>query len=69
MASVAFDREKRIRALEELRRRQIVDEASLSPTERLDRAEELLALAWSIHGPPREEPWSLLAARRAKRSR
>ena len=66
---MAFDREKRIRVFDELRRRQIVDEAALTPTERLSRAEELLALARSIHGAPREEPWSLLAARRAKRSR
>jgi hypothetical protein len=63
---MAFDREKRIRALAELRRRQIIDEASLSPTERLLQAEELLALAWSLHGPPPEEPWSVLANRRAR---
>jgi hypothetical protein len=62
-----FDRERRTHALAELRRRQIVDEASLSPTERLLQAEELLALAWSLHGPPPEEPWSALAARRARK--
>ena len=70
---MAFDREKRVRALTDIRRRQIVDEASLSPTERLLQAEELLAMAWSIHGPPREEPRPLflarLAARRASRTR
>lgn len=69
MANMAFDREKRIRGLVELRRRQIIDEASLSPTERLLQAEELLALAWSIHGPPPQAPWSVLAARRAARTR
>ena len=63
---MAFDPQKRTRALEELRRKQIVDEAALSPTERLQQAEELLALAWSLHGPPREEPWALLAARKVK---
>lgn len=66
MLLMAFDREKRIRALAELRRRQISDEASLSPTERLSQAEELLALAWSLHGPPPDEPWSVLASRRAR---
>jgi hypothetical protein len=40
---MAFDREKRARNLAELRRRQVLDEASLSPTERLAQAEELLA--------------------------
>lgn len=65
--AMAFDREKRVRALAELRRRQVMDEASLTPTERLMHAEELLALAWSIHGPPPEQPWSLLAARQARR--
>jgi hypothetical protein len=69
MRTMAFDREKRARNLAELRRRQVLDEASLSPTERLVQAEELLALAWSFHGPPPEEPWSLLAARRATRPR
>lgn len=62
-----YDPERRARALAELRRRQIVDEASLTPTERLEQAEELLAVAWSLHGPPAEEPWSMLAARRARR--
>lgn len=65
---MAFDREKRIRLLEALRRRQVIDEASLTPTERLLQAEELLSLAWKMHGAPPEEPWSLLAARRAKRT-
>ncbi len=65
---MSFDREKRVRALAELRRRQVIDEASLTPTERLRQAEELLAMAWSLHGPPKEEPWSLLAARRARRA-
>jgi hypothetical protein len=69
MPKMAFDREKRSRALAELRRRQIIDEASLSPTERLLQAEELLALAWSLHGPPPVELWPLLAARRAARAR
>lgn len=69
MPRMAFDRKKRIHALAELRRRQVIDEASLSPTERLLHAEELLALSWSFHGPPPEEPWSLLAARRAARPR
>lgn len=65
-----FDREKRVRVLAETRRRQILDEASLSPADRLAQAEELLALAWSSHGPPlREEPWPLLVKRRAKRYR
>ncbi len=66
---MAFDREKRVRALTDLRRRQALDEASLSPTERLQQAEELLALAQSLHGPFADEPWSALAARRAKQSR
>jgi hypothetical protein len=66
---MSFDRGKRVRALEALRRRQVEDEASLTATERLRQAEELLALAWSLHGAPRAEPWSLLAARRAKRKR
>jgi hypothetical protein len=65
---MAFDHERRTLALAELRRRQILDEASLTPTERLQQAEELLAMAWSLHGPPPEKPWSLLAARRAKRT-
>lgn len=69
IVAMSFDHERRTRALAELRRRQVLDEASLSPTERLQQAEELLAMAWSIHGPPREEPWSLLAARRTKRTR
>jgi hypothetical protein len=67
MASMAFDQEKRVKLLAELRRRQIIDEASLSPTERLMQAEELLALAWSVHGPPAEQPWSALAFRRARK--
>jgi hypothetical protein len=66
---MSFDRERRTRALRELRRRQVVDDASLSPTERLQQAEELLAMAWSIHGRPPDEPWSVLAARRARQSR
>jgi hypothetical protein len=67
MAPMAFDQEKRVQLLAELRRRQVIDEASLSPTERLMQAEELLALAWSLHGPPPEEPWSALAFRRARK--
>ncbi|MBX3234187.1 MAG: hypothetical protein KIT84_40240 [Labilithrix sp.] len=66
---MTFDHERRAQVFARLRQRQILDEAALSPTERLQRAEELLALAWSLHGPPPEEPWSLLAARRAKRNR
>jgi hypothetical protein len=66
---MAFDHERRTRAFARLRSQQIHDEASLSPTERLQQAEELLVLAWSIHGPPAEQPWSLLAARRAKHNR
>jgi len=69
LTKMGFDREKRVRALAELRRRRVVDEASLTPTERLMQAEELLAMAWSLHGSPPEEPWSLLAARRARRGR
>ena len=66
---MAFDREKRARIAERLRKEQIRSEASLSPGERLQMAEELLALAWSLHGPPRGEEWSVLRARRAKRNR
>lgn len=66
---MAFDREKRTRIAERIRREQIQAEASLSPTERLQMAEELLALAWSMHGAPRQEDWSALRARRAKRVR
>ena len=61
-----FDRAKRKSALAELRRRQVADEATLTPTERLQQAEELLALAWSLHGAPPEQTWSVLQARRAK---
>ena len=64
-----FDHEKRIRLLEEIRRQRIQDEASLSPTTRLQMADELLSLSRSLHGPAPIEPWSLLLARRAKRTR
>ena len=64
-----FDREKRNRLLDEIRRKRIEEEASLSPTTRLQMADELLSLSRSLHGPAPVEPWSLLLARRAKRTR
>lgn len=66
---MAFDREKRSRLLEQLRRQRVTEEATLTPTERLMQAEELLALAWSRHGAPEPQPWPLLEARRARRRR
>ncbi|HYT72167.1 MAG TPA: CopG family transcriptional regulator [Gemmatimonadales bacterium] len=37
-------------AVKEARRRHLIADLALSPTERLRRAEELLRLAWRVHG-------------------